>query len=301
MKQLPRILPRNPSSDKTSSPPALAPKDLGVGGPSGPSGPTAAAGGGGVKVIAMATLPQQQGAPVPVVILPQGCLSYEREVAPPLPPPPPPPPQQHHASAPPISVVQKARGNAIKHPLEAAAPGGGVAGASGAPPAKRKRGRPRKPRPEDSLPAQPPPPAPPPQPSIISSVTGGVIQKASSSSQPVLELLIQDQSGLVLGQLPSVSEHRGVVVQCQAGGAAEPDHQPRPLLLLQNPNWDLAAPGRTPMVEVIQKAPPPPALLPTLQEEQAEVEITLTPVELPPAAPSSSRVEEEEGAENSTS
>ncbi|KAM9340400.1 uncharacterized protein rfx5 [Symphorus nematophorus] len=345
MKQLPRILPRSSIPDKAqlsvrSSPPSLAPKDAsGVGGASGPGGPTAAAAasGGGVKVIAMATLPQQQGGPVPVMILPQGCLSYEREkVA-----PPPPPPQQQHAPAAPTSVVQKARGNASKRPLEVVAPGGavGVPGgsAANAPPVKRKRGRPRKPRPEDALPPPPPaapppqpsPPAPPAHPPIITSLSGGVIQKASSSSsssssQPVLELVIQDQPGLVLSPLPAVSdpaqrlmEHRGVVVQCQPGGPVEPDRHSRPLLLFQSPGtpgWELAPSGRTPMVEVIQKAPrpsnnnssaappppsahlhpPPPLPLPTLLEERGEVEITLTPVELhvnpppPPPPPSTS-------------
>uniref|UniRef100_A0A3B5A9Q1 Regulatory factor X5 n=1 Tax=Stegastes partitus TaxID=144197 RepID=A0A3B5A9Q1_9TELE len=368
MKQLPRILPRSSLPDKTlsvrSSPPSLAPKDAsGVGGASGPGGPAAAAAasGGGVKVIAMATLPQQQGGPVPVMILPQGCLSYDREkVAPP--PPPPPPSQQQHTPAAPTSVVQKARASASKRPLEAVTSGSGAVGGSGgstasAPPVKRKRGRPRKPRPEDSLPApaaalptQPAPPAPPSHPSIITSLTGGVIQKASSSSsstsQPVLELVIQDQPGLVLSQLPAVSDpahrlvdHRSVVVQCQPGGAAEPDRHSRQLLVFQSPgnhSWELAAPGRTPMVEVIQKAPRPsnnnssaappptahlhpPALpLPTLHEERGEVEITLTPVELhvsppPPSTSSAAPVAspsvsstlmvkiDEEGGESSTS
>ncbi|KAM9839063.1 uncharacterized protein rfx5 [Aulostomus maculatus] len=369
MKQLPRILPRSSIPDKTqlsvrSSPPSLAPKDTsGVGGASGPGGPAAAAAasGGGVKVIAMATLPQQQGGPVPVMILPQSCLSYEREkVAPPPPTQPPPPPQQQqqqqHAPAAPTSVVQKARGNASKRPLEVmmSGAGGGAlslpgSSAANAPPVKRKRGRPRKPRPEDALPALPPPPAAvPPQPQppappthhpIITSVTGGVIQKASSSSstsvsQPVLELVIQEQPGLVLSQLPAVSdsghrlvEHRGMVVQGQIRGTSEPDRHSRPLLLLQspgNPSWELAAAGRTPMVEVIQKAPrpsnnnssapppaphlsPPPLPLPKLHEE---VEITLTPVELSPPLPpppsSASSVKEqvkceEEPGESSTS
>ncbi|KAM7384935.1 hypothetical protein PAMA_012019 [Pampus argenteus] len=316
MKQLPRILPRSSIPDKTlsvrSSPPSLAPKDAsGVGGASGPGGPAAAAAasGGGVKVIAMATLPQQQGGPVPLMILPPGCLSYEREKVTPPPQLPPPPPQQQHAPAAPTSVVQKARGNASKRPLEVVASGGlGTlsSSATNTPPVKRKRGRPRKPRPEDTLPAppaalspQPPPPTPPSHPPIITSLTGGVIQKASSASsalQPMLELVIQEQPGLVLSQLPAVSEaghrlveHRGVVVQCQPSGA--------PLLFQSpgNPSWELAA-GRTPMVEVIQKAPRPsnnisssgplpaahlhPSLpLPTLHEEQGEVEITLTPVE----------------------
>ncbi|CAK6981370.1 DNA-binding protein RFX5 [Scomber scombrus] len=268
MKQLPRILPRSSIPDKTlsvrSSPPSLAPKDAsGVGVASGPGGPAAAAAasGGGVKVIAMATLPQQQGGPVPVMILPQGCLYDRDKVA----PPPQPPPQQH-APAAPTSVVQKARGGAIKRLLEGGSSGGGVPGnsAAGAPPVKRKRGRPRKPRPEDAAPAPPAappqPPPPPPQPPIITSVTGGVIQKASSSSaalasHPMLELLIQEPP-LVLSQLPAVSEahrlveHRGVVVQCQTGAAAEPDRHSRPLLLFQNTSWELAAAaGRTPMVE----------------------------------------------------
>ncbi|XP_030597228.1 DNA-binding protein RFX5 [Archocentrus centrarchus] len=349
MKQLPRILPRSSIPDKTlsvrSSPPSLAPKDAsGVGGASGPGGPAAAAAasGGGVKVIAMATLPQQQGGPLPVMILPQSCLSYDREK---VAPPPPPPPQQQHTPSTPTSVVQKARVSTVKRPLEAMASGGGAAGGSSAsntPQVKRKRGRPRKPRPEESLPAPPaalppppPPPAPPPHPPIITSVTGGVIQKASSSSssQPLLELVIQEQPGMVLSQLPAV-EQRGVVVQCQPGAVPEPDRHGRPLLLFQspgNPSWELAAPGRTPMVEVIQKAPrpsnnnnsaaAPPAThlspsclpLPTLHEEQGEVEITLTPVELhvssPPPPPTSSAVssspatvmKNEEQAESSTS
>ncbi|XP_041868434.1 DNA-binding protein RFX5 isoform X2 [Melanotaenia boesemani] len=334
MKQLPRILPRSSIPDKTlsvrSSPPSLAPKDAsGVGGASGHGGPTAAAAAassGGVKVIAMATLPQQQGGPVPVVILPQGCLPYEREK---VAPPPPLPSQQQHTPAAPTSVVQKPQTSGTKRSLEGVTSGGavGVSGgsASNTPLVKRKRGRPRKPRPEDSLPTspvapQPLPSAPPSQPPIITSLTGGVIQKASSStsssSQPVLELVIQEQPGLVLSQLPAVSDmghrlvdQRGVVVQCQPGGTTEPDHHSRPLLLFQSPgnsSWELTPSGRTPMVEVIQKAPrpsnnnssiahpaahhPPPLPLPTLHEERGEVEITLTPVELhvSPPPPSTS-------------
>ncbi|TNN39586.1 DNA-binding protein RFX5 [Liparis tanakae] len=274
MKQLPRILPRSSAPEKTqlsvrSSPPSLAPKDA----------PGAVGGGGGVKVIAVAALPQQQG--VPVMILPQGCLSYEREKIappPPLPPPPPAPLPQHAAPAP------KPRGNGNKRPPEAA-------GASAAPPVKRKRGRPRKPRPEDAPP--PPPPAalspkPLPHPPIITSLTGGVIQKASSSSssssQPVLELVIQD---------PRLVEHRGVVVQCRPAAAPEPERRGRPLLLFQSagggPGWE-----RTPMVEVIQKAPRPghahlhPLAPPPPHEERREVEMTLTPVHLNPSSSSSS-------------
>ncbi|XP_011607526.2 DNA-binding protein RFX5 isoform X2 [Takifugu rubripes] len=335
IKQWPRILPRSSLPDKAqlavrSSPPSLAPKDAAVA--SGPGGAATApgAGGGGVKVIAMAALPQQQGGPVPLMILPQSCLSYERETVAAPPPPPPPPPQQQPPAAP-TSVVQKARGSASKRPLEMVAAGGGggvsAGSPSGAPPVKRKRGRPRKPRPEEALAPPLPPPAPlpphasapPPQTPIITSLTGGVIQKASSSSssssQPVLVIQDQSAAGLVLSPMPAVSgpahrlmEQRGVVVQ-------DPDNQSRPLLLLQapsNPSWELAtAASRTPKVEVIQKAPrpgnnsggapppaarlyppPPPSLPPPLlHEEQGEVEITLTPVELPlcppppPAAP----------------
>ncbi|XP_053190305.1 DNA-binding protein RFX5 [Scomber japonicus] len=329
MKQLPRILPRSSLPDKTlsvrSSPPSLAPKDAsGVGGASGPGGPAAAAAasGGGMKVIAMATLPQQQGGPLPVVILPQGCL-YDRDM---VAPPPQPPPQQH-APAAPTSVVQKARGGAVKRPLEGGSSGGpGVPGSSAAsaPPVKRKRGRPRKPRPEDAPPAAPSappqPPPPPPPPSIITSPTGGVIQKASSSSAAPAAppMLVIQEPPLVLSQLPAVSEahrlveHRGVVVQCQTGTAAEPDRHGRPLLLFQSPgsSWELAA-GRTQMVEVIQKAPRPSnnsaplqPPLPTLHEEQAEVEITLTPLDVSPQPSSSTSAPplgEEQSADSSTS
>lgn len=332
MKQLPRILPRSSVPDKTlsvhTSLPSQAPKDAsGVGGPSG-HGSSAdlhpATSSGGVKVIAMATLPQQQGGPVPVMFLPQSCLSFERDKV--APPPLSLQQQQQHTVAAPTSVVQKARATATKRPLEGEASGGSATGVSGASavstsPVKRKRGRPRKPRPEDSLPALPPQPPPPSQPPIITSLTGGVIQKASSSSssssQPVVELVIQEPSALVLSQLPAVSdpahrllEHRGVVVQCQTGGTAELDPHSRPLLVFQspgNPGWELASPGRTQMVEVIQKAPrpsnnnnstappqlrSPPFTLPPLQEEQGEVEITLTPVDVnvsfPPSSSSSS-------------
>ncbi|KAK5855525.1 hypothetical protein PBY51_005622 [Eleginops maclovinus] len=302
MKQLPRILPRSSLPDKAhlsvrSSPPSLAPKDSpGVGG--GATGGPSAATGGGMKVIAMG------GGALPVMILPQGVLSS--------PPPPPPAPQL----AAPTSVLQKPRGGGSKRPPDPGPP---------APPLKRKRGRPRKPRPEDAPP--PPPPAalsPKPPPShlpIITSVAGGVIQKASScpppSQQQVLELVLQEPGG-------------GLVLQEHRGGG-ESDRLPRPLLLLQSagtpPSWELQ--GRTPMVEVIRKAPRPgnnlapptmhspsaahlpPLPPPTLHDDQ--VEITLTPVELHlnpstscSSAPASCSItvlrgEEEEGGESSSS
>ncbi|XP_029587733.1 DNA-binding protein RFX5 isoform X3 [Salmo trutta] len=268
MKHLPRILPRSSIPEKSqlsvrSSPPSLAPKDT-----------------GGVKVITMTALPQQQGGALPVMILPQSVsLSYpDREKAPP----------NTMAPVAPMSVVQRAR-TAGKRAPEAASRGLGPGGT----PAKRKRGRPRKPRPEDTAPPQPPPPPLPSvnQAPIMNSLTGGVIQKAcSSSSSQVVEVVFQDQQALVLGQLHSVAdtgdpEHRGVVLETD----------PRPVLLLSgasHTNWDM---GRA-MVEVIQRAPRPPTIitknnnnsqstpqhrlpLPTVLEDRGEVEITLTPME----------------------
>ena len=75
MKSYPKLLPRSSVPDKPqlsvrSSPPSLAPKDSGV------------------KVIAMATLPQQQGGALPLMILPQSVsVSYDRESAKAPPPP----------------------------------------------------------------------------------------------------------------------------------------------------------------------------------------------------------------------
>uniref|UniRef100_A0A3B5MZC2 RFX-type winged-helix domain-containing protein n=1 Tax=Xiphophorus couchianus TaxID=32473 RepID=A0A3B5MZC2_9TELE len=309
MKQLPRILPRSTVPDKSfsvrSAVPPPVPVDAAVGVPSAHGGTaaiTAPANSGGVKVITMTTLPQQQGRTLPVMILPQSCLSFEAEkVA-----PPPSLSAQQHTVAAPTSVVQKARGAAAKRPQEGEVSSIGVSAASSlsTSPVKRKRGRPRKPRPEDAVPSPSPQP-PPPQPPIITPLTGGVIQKATSSlssaAQTVVELVIQEPPGLVLGQLPAMSDPahrlvdpRGVVVQCQPGGAADPDSQVRPVLLFHspgNPSWE-----RTPMVEVIQKAPRPnnnsgggggfgmapfpPLPAATLHEEQGEVEITLTPVEV---------------------
>uniref|UniRef100_A0A3B5MQ19 RFX-type winged-helix domain-containing protein n=1 Tax=Xiphophorus couchianus TaxID=32473 RepID=A0A3B5MQ19_9TELE len=311
----PITVPDKSFSVRSAVPPPV-PVDAAVGVPSAHGGTaaiTAPANSGGVKVITMTTLPQQQGRTLPVMILPQSCLSFEAEkVA-----PPPSLSAQQHTVAAPTSVVQKARGAAAKRPQEGEVSSIGVSAASSlsTSPVKRKRGRPRKPRPEDAVPSPSPQP-PPPQPPIITPLTGGVIQKATSSlssaAQTVVELVIQEPPGLVLGQLPAMSDPahrlvdpRGVVVQCQPGGAADPDSQVRPVLLFHspgNPSWE-----RTPMVEVIQKAPRPnnnsgggggfgmapfpPLPAATLHEEQGEVEITLTPVEVhvnpPPASTSS--------------
>uniref|UniRef100_A0A3B4A151 RFX-type winged-helix domain-containing protein n=1 Tax=Periophthalmus magnuspinnatus TaxID=409849 RepID=A0A3B4A151_9GOBI len=313
MKKLPTILPRSSLPDSLSvrsSPPSLAPKDAsGATASANPANSAnAPAGGAGVKVIAMAALqPQQQGA-VPLMILPQGCLSYERtEKMAPAPnssgPACPAPSAAAHTS-----VVQKVKRRLENTPLTTNA----------ATPIKRKRGRPRKPRPEEvTSPAPLPPQAPP---SIITSVTGGVIQKATStqsvSGSSVVELLIQDP-GLVFGHLPpdrsmvlGAPPDRSVVLGAPL--AIETEKPPRPVLLLQNPNWELPS---SHMVEVIQKAPRPghsapphpapnpapnptpnPAPNPALSPER-EVELTLTPVELdlPPASVGSRAEPEGEG------
>ncbi|XP_062302231.1 DNA-binding protein RFX5 [Osmerus eperlanus] len=253
MKSYPKLLPRSSVPDKTqlsvrSSPPSLAPKDSGV------------------KVIAMATLPQQQGGALPLMILPQSLsLSYDRESA------KAPPPPVTVAPAAVTSVVQRARA-APKRAAETPAAACGTSGPGGAPaPPKRKRGRPRKTRPEDAL----PPPPPLPAVTQTSIITGGVIQKACSSStsscasSQLLEFVIQEQQGLV-GE-GAVQGPRGVVVQCQAGQ----EGAPRPVLLLQSPvgqaGWEVG--GRT-MVEVIQRNPRLQVL-----EDRSEMEITLTPVD----------------------
>ncbi|KAJ0003801.1 hypothetical protein NQD34_008899, partial [Periophthalmus magnuspinnatus] len=313
MKKLPTILPRSSLPDSLSvrsSPPSLAPKDAsGATASANPANSAnAPAGGAGVKVIAMAALqPQQQGA-VPLMILPQGCLSYERtEKMAPAPnssgPACPAPSAAAHTS-----VVQKVKRRLENTPLTTNA----------TTPIKRKRGRPRKPRPEEvTSPAPLPPQAPP---SIITSVTGGVIQKATStqsvSGSSVVELLIQDP-GLVFGHLPpdrsmvlGAPPDRSVVLGAPL--AIETEKPPRPVLLLQNPNWELPS---SHMVEVIQKAPRPghsappnpapnpapnptpnPAPNPALSPER-EVELTLTPVELdlPPASVGSRAEPEGEG------
>uniref|UniRef100_A0AAY5KTT9 RFX-type winged-helix domain-containing protein n=1 Tax=Esox lucius TaxID=8010 RepID=A0AAY5KTT9_ESOLU len=262
MKNLPRILPRSSVPDKSqlsvrSSPPSLAPKDT-----------------GGVKVITMTALPQQQGGPLPVMILPHSLSYPDREKAPPV----------TMAPVAQTSVVQRARATTKRPPESPGAPG------PGGTPAKRKRGRPRKPRPEDSAAPQPPPLPSVSQAPIIQSHPGGVIQKACSSSQ-VVEVLFQDQQAMVLGQLHQVAdtgdpEQRGVVLETD----------PRPVLLFPgpgHPNWD---PSRA-LVEVIQRTPMagtknnnssqshPQHCLTTTLEDQREVEITLTPMELSDVLP----------------
>lgn len=218
----------------------------------------------------MATLPQQQGGAVPVVILPHSCISY--------PDPDSKAPAPTAALGAPTSVVQRARTVTKRTPE----PHGGTPSTpTTGPPAKRKRGRPRKPRPEDSL----PPPPPPPQPAPIIT-PGGVIHKASSSSssssssQMVEMVLLQDQSSLVL---------TGPADQARSLQQDQVQTEPRPLLLIQSPGWDLSPGPRA----VIQRAPRPNnnnltfstshlqhhLPLPTVHEERGEVEITLTPVE----------------------
>ncbi|XP_038827902.1 DNA-binding protein RFX5-like isoform X2 [Salvelinus namaycush] len=233
------------------------------------------------RILPRSSVPEKsQGGALPIMILPHTVsLSYP-EKAPPV----------TMAPVAPSSVVQRARA-VTKRALEAPTATSGGPGPGGTP-GKRKRGRPRKPRPEDTTSPQPPPPSLPSvnQAPIMKSLTGGVIQKAcsSSSSSQVVEVVFQDQHAVVLGQLHSVAdsgnpEHRGVVLETD----------PRPLLLLpgtSHTNWDV---GRA-MVEVIQRAPRPPTTknnnnsqstpqhrlpLPTLLEDRGQVEITLTPTE----------------------
>uniref|UniRef100_A0A8C2JT14 Regulatory factor X, 5 n=1 Tax=Cyprinus carpio TaxID=7962 RepID=A0A8C2JT14_CYPCA len=268
MKKLPQLLPRGTVPEKTS-PPCLAPADS-----------------GSVQVtlpITVTTIPSQPGGTVPVMILPSGMsLSYpEREktsvtVA---------------TSAAPTPVVQRARPAAPKRGPD---PTTSVSAAGVAP--KRKRGRPRKQRPEEMAPQLPSAPTLNPNSALL---TRGVIQKALPSCAPttpsqLVEIVIQDQPGLMLSQLPTIqevtdAEHRGVVVQCQP--AAEPEKQ-QSVLLMRGPNQPgyelsrrmviqrapLSREGRPAPQEVPQSTVTylPPAML---LEDRGEVEITLTPVE----------------------
>ncbi|XP_035286004.1 DNA-binding protein RFX5 isoform X1 [Anguilla anguilla] len=264
MKRYPQLLPRGSVPDKTpppacarSSPPPLAPKDA-------------------LKVtlpITMTTLPQQPGGATAVfnMILPSGVsLSYpEREKAPPVTVTTTPGP------APSPSVLQKSRLAAPKR-----APDPSPVDVAGATPMKRKRGRPRKPRPEEAGQLLPPSPAG----HTLSPFTGGVIQKASSSSssssssslapqppqqppQPeIMEIVIQDQHIRFLSAVPASSleapplpatgggatavtdspqgQQKSVVVQCYRPGASG-DARPtlEGPLVLQSPCGQPAKPG----------------------------------------------------------
>lgn len=230
-------------------------------------------------------LSQQKGAHLPVMILPHNVsLAYgecDKGTA-----------VTVATAAAPTPVVQRARGATPKR--GAAEPPGSSMGSPDAPP-KRKRGRPRKPRPEDAItlpPAVPPPPPAPPASLPLAQTTGGVIQKAlgssssfpslsassSSSSSKLLEIVIQEQPGVVLSSMPSTlqdsaavtatvvpvqDQRAGVVVQCQSASSSTSlvpglDASTTPILFLQSAP---AAPGRS---MVIQRAPGgQPALTPT--------------------------------------
>ncbi|KAA0710095.1 DNA-binding protein RFX5 [Triplophysa tibetana] len=213
--------------------------------------------------ITVATIPSQAGATVPFMVT----------VA---------------TSAAQTPVVQRARPPAPKRGPDPSASAPGL----GAVPMKRKRGRPRKQRPEDALPqvqlGQPSNPNP-------ALLTGGVIQKAMSSCAPahpsqLLEIMIQDQQSLVLSQLPAVqevtdAERRGVVVHSQP--APEPENH-QSVVILPGPNQPsyelsrgvvikrtpLSREGRPVSQEAVLHLPPP-----TIVGDRGEVEITLTPVE----------------------
>ncbi|XP_026087639.1 DNA-binding protein RFX5-like [Carassius auratus] len=262
MKKLPQLLPRGTVPEKTSPP----------------------ADSGSVQVtlpITVTTIPSQPGGTVPVMILPSGMsLSYPEHEKTSV---------TVNTSAAPTPVVQRARPAAPKR-----GPDPSTAVSAAGVTQKRKRGRPRKQRPEDM--AQQVLSAPTSNPALL---TRGVIQKALPSCAPaapsqLVEIVFQDQQGLMLSQLPTIqevtdAEHRGVVVQCQP--AAEPEKQ-QSILLMQGPNQPgyelsrrmviqrapLSREGRPAPQEVPQSTLPylPPA---TLLEDRGEVEITLTPVE----------------------
>ncbi|KAJ8335299.1 hypothetical protein SKAU_G00409380 [Synaphobranchus kaupii] len=287
MKRYPQLLPRGSVPEKApppacgrSSPLPLAPKDA-------------------LKVtlpITMTTLPQQPGGATTVfnMILPSGVsLSYpEREKVPPV------------TMAPPIAmttmpgpapgVLQKSRLAAPKR-----APDPPPVDVAGATPPKRKRGRPRKPRPQEAV--QPPPSSPASH--ALSPFTGGVIQKASSSSscssstahRPSLHP--QDQHLRLLSTIPASSLEAPpltVTALTDSPQGQQKDRSSRPVLVLQSPAGQGSnAGGRSwgaggAMVEVIRRAPtarevqaepPPLSTLLEEKEEEEEVEIILTPVD----------------------
>ncbi|XP_056597562.1 DNA-binding protein RFX5-like [Triplophysa dalaica] len=213
--------------------------------------------------ITVATIPSQAGATVPFMVT----------VA---------------TSAAPTPVGPRARPPATKRGPDPSASAPGL----GAVPMKRKRGRPRKQRPEDAVPqvqlGQPSNPNP-------ALLTGGVIQKAMSSCahahpSQLLEFMIQDQQSLVLSQLPAVqevtdAERRVVLGHCQA--APEPENH-QSVVILPGPNQPsyelsrgvvikrapLSREGRPVSQEAVLHLPPP-----TIVGDRGEVEITLTPVE----------------------
>ncbi|KAL7829168.1 hypothetical protein AOLI_G00300530 [Acnodon oligacanthus] len=284
MKKFPQILPRGSILDKSqisvhSSPPAFTPNDS-----------------SSVKVtlpITVTTLPAQQG--LPVVILPSGVsLSY---------------PEQDKStsvtvstSAAPTPVVQRARAAPPKRGLDPIA-AVGVAGPGGIPP-KRKRGRPRKPRPEEMTP-QPPAASSSlnPNPALA---TRGVIQKALPSSAPlqstqVMEIVVQEQPSLVVSPEVRDSEQRGVLVKCQN----VPEPEAPPILLLHS---DTQPGSEISRAMVIQRVPislpvtqsaasaatldenreaqgPPVEAPPTSSDKEALAEENLPPPPPPPQAP----------------
>ncbi|XP_049332329.1 DNA-binding protein RFX5 isoform X1 [Astyanax mexicanus] len=270
MKKFPQILPRGSIPDKSplsvhSSPPAFTANDS-----------------SSVKVtlpITVTTIPPQQGAPpLPVVILPSALsLSY---------------PDQEKStsvtvstSAAPTPVVQRPRATAPKRGPDPSTMIT-VAGPGAVPP-KRKRGRPRKPRPEDMT-AHPVAAAAAPSlnPNLVSR---GVIQKALSSaasgqSSQVMEIVLQDQQGLMVSQEVRDSEQKGVVVKSQTG--PEPDAPA--VLLVQDAHQPACEPSRA---MVIQRAPISQAVtqtgaihLPPASVDEKNKEVHLTLVEAPPTS-----------------
>lgn len=263
MKKFPQILPRGSIPDKSplsvhSSPPAFTANDS-----------------SSVQVtlpITVTTIPPQQGAPpLPVVILPSALsLSY---------------PDQEKStsvtvstSAAPTPVVQRPRATAPKRGPDLST----MITGPGAVPPKRKRGRPRKPRPEEMT-AQPVAAAPSLNPNLA-LVSGGVIQKASSQSSQVMEIMLQDQQGLMVSQEVRDSERKGVVVKCETA----PEPCAPAVLLLQDAHQPACETSRA---MVIQRAPISQPVtktgaipLPPASVEEKNKEVHLTLVEAPPTS-----------------
>ncbi|XP_028852886.1 DNA-binding protein RFX5 [Denticeps clupeoides] len=223
-----------------------------------------------VLPVTVTTLTQQQGSGVPLMLIPSTVnLSYPEHDKPPS--------VTVVKSAASTSVVQRTRPPISKR----ATPDPPTAPSVPGTPPKRKRGRPRKPRAEETLPQALPPAAP------IHQATGGVIQKAMPSSSQIVELVIQDPLPSGLQDAAGLEvEHcdGGVVMQSKATAA-----DVRPVLILQSAGQQPWEVSRT---MVIQRAPGGPPLPPAmLHEDQGHVEITLSPVESLPHNPSGAQAD----------
>ncbi|KAJ8290088.1 hypothetical protein GJAV_G00008580 [Gymnothorax javanicus] len=251
MKRYPQLLPRG---SLCSSPTTLMPKDP-----------------AGVKVtlpITMTALPQQQGTTLPVINMISYVSYPEKEKAAAL---------TVTTTAPTPGVSQRGRAAPKRTPELA------IGDSAGAPP-KRKRGRPRKPKPEETGQSLPP------AAQALAPLSGGVIQKALPSTftspqpqaqtQPeVVKIVMQNQQSQFLGALPSTLEAPPIVdsvglgTNTALGNETHSDSQPvqgasqnavmvhavgQPVTS-EAQAWDT---GRA-MVEVIRRAPVSKEAVPT--------------------------------------